>query len=172
MLIDILMILILAGFILSGYRKGLVMSLFSLVSTVIACLVASAAQHLLLEDMTGIITPLLTEYVLSALPEAGEMVPMVVDVIAAMLSGVLLFLIAFSLVYSLLHSVALAVNLAARLPVLSTINHLVGGVLGLCWGVLALLVALALVQSLEILPTDALCGPLGKLLCEVLAKIL
>ena len=172
MIIDLLIVLILLGFVLAGYRRGLVMCLFGLVTTVIACFAATAAQHLWLEDMTAFLSPLLLSYVFAALPQAGAAAPEVVGLIAGLISGVVLFLLAFSLVYSLLHTIALAVNLAARMPVLSGLNHLLGGVLGLVWGALAVCLGMSLMCSLDLLPADALSGPISGALWKVLGTFL
>lgn len=171
MLIDLLILLILIGFVLSGYRKGLVMCLFGLVTTVIACFTATAAQHLWVEKMTAFLSPLLLHYVFAAMPQAGATTPEVVGLIASLLAGVVLFLLAFTLVYSLLHSVSLAVNLAARLPVLSGLNHLAGGALGLLWGVLVVFLGMSLLCSLELLPADALSGPVSGFLWNVIGEL-
>ncbi len=47
MLIDVILLLILVACVLSGYRKGLLMSLMSLVVVIVCCLGASAAQRTL-----------------------------------------------------------------------------------------------------------------------------
>jgi len=171
MIVDLLILLILIGFVIAGYRRGLVMCLFGLVTTVIACFAATAAQHLWLDNMTAFLSPLLLNYVFAALPQAGATTPEVVGVIAALLSGVVLFLLAFTLVYSLLHSVSLAVNLAAKIPVLSGLNHLGGGALGFVWGALAVFLGLSLLGSLELLPADALSGPVSGFLWNVIGKL-
>lgn len=171
MIVDLLIVLILIGFVISGYRRGFVMCLFGLVTTVIACFAATAAQHLWLEKMTAFLSPLLLDYVFAALPQAGATTPEVVGLIASLLAGVVLFLLVFTLVYSLLHSVALAVNLAAKLPVLSGLNHLAGGALGLVWGVLAVFLGLSLLGSLELLPADALSGPVSGFLWNFIGKL-
>ena len=54
MLIDVILILILIALILSGYRRGLLMSLMGLAIVVLCCLGAAAAQRAL--------TPTVTEY--------------------------------------------------------------------------------------------------------------
>ena len=54
MLIDVILILILVCLILSGYRRGLLMSLMGLVIVVLCCLGAAAAQ--------GALTPTVTTY--------------------------------------------------------------------------------------------------------------
>lgn len=164
MIADIIVLIILVSCAVSGYRKGIVMSLFSLLTSVIACFIAVAAQHLLLQNMTEVISPLLTEYVISKLPEAGALGEEVVVLISQLIAGALLFVLAFSLVSSILHTVALALNLASRLPILSTVNHLVGGALGVVWGILIVLVALMLLGSMEILPMEYLDGPLTRFL--------
>ena len=167
MIADLMVLIIIVGCAVSGYRKGIVMSLFSLLTTVIACFVAVAAENLLADSMAGIITPLLTEYVLTHLPNAGAAGQQVVLLLGRILAGAILFALAFSLVSSLLHTVALVMNLAARLPLLSTVNHVFGGLVGVLWGLLLVLAALMLLGYMEVLPMEHLNGPLTRFLRTV-----
>ena len=57
MLIDIILILILVCLILSGYRRGLLMSLMGLVIVVLCCLGAAAAQRALTPSVTEYLEP-------------------------------------------------------------------------------------------------------------------
>lgn len=57
MIVDIILILILLVFILSGYRKGLILSLCSLLILVISCLGASVAQEALTPRVVEEFTP-------------------------------------------------------------------------------------------------------------------
>lgn len=57
MLIDVILILILVCLILSGYRRGLLMSLMGLVIVVLCCLGAAAAQRALTPTVTTYLEP-------------------------------------------------------------------------------------------------------------------
>ena len=57
MLIDVILILILVCLILSGYRRGLLMSLTGLVIVVLCCLGAAAAQRALTPTVTTYLEP-------------------------------------------------------------------------------------------------------------------
>lgn len=61
MLIDVILLLILLVCALSGYRRGLLMSLMSLVVIVLCCFGASVAQRALTPKAVAYMEPLLTE---------------------------------------------------------------------------------------------------------------
>ena len=63
MLIDIILVLILISLVLSGYRKGLLMSLLGLVVVVLCCLGATAAQQTLTPGVNAYLEPKLTEII-------------------------------------------------------------------------------------------------------------
>lgn len=63
MLIDLILLLILVACILSGYRKGLLMSLLSLLIVVLCCFGASAAQHALTPKAVEYLEPRLAEQI-------------------------------------------------------------------------------------------------------------
>ena len=70
MLIDIILLLILLAMILSGYRKGLLMSLMRLIIVILCCLGASTAQAALTPRVTDYLEPKLTAAIRPAM-EAG-----------------------------------------------------------------------------------------------------
>ena len=57
MIIDVILILILIGLILSGYRRGLLMSLMGLIIVLLCCLGAAAAQRTLTPAVTAYLEP-------------------------------------------------------------------------------------------------------------------
>lgn len=61
MLIDVILLLILVACVLSGYRKGLLMSLLGLLIAVLCCLGASAAQRALTPTAVEYLEPKLAE---------------------------------------------------------------------------------------------------------------
>ncbi len=69
MLIDVILLLILVALVLSGYRKGLVLSLLGLVVTVLCCLGASAAQQALTPTVVEYLEPSLASSIQDSLEE-------------------------------------------------------------------------------------------------------
>jgi membrane protein required for colicin V production len=126
--VDILLLAVLAGFAISGFRKGFVRSLVGFVGSIAA--VAVTAYHS--QKLAADLLPWLEKTNIKELQN-----PFVAKLIAA----VLLFAVLEALVQVIAH----ALGTVFRLPVLRQINALLGGVLGLLkGGVVVLLVCAAL----------------------------
>lgn len=218
MTVDLILLLILIVFVLSGYRRGLILSLCSLLILIISCLGGSVAQEVLTPRVAERITPQVTEIVEqqlesrvsaeniledSGLTGTGTQLDAIsgllgIDLDAALSSvaenatqplisaaasaiaqalvdafaGMLIFLSAFLIIYLLLHSLELGLNMVDRLPVIRTLNHLGGGVIGFLSGAFLLFIFSALLKNTELLPADSFSGPISQLLQAVVAKFL
>jgi uncharacterized membrane protein required for colicin V production len=226
MTVDIILLLILLVFMLSGYRKGLILSLCSLLILVVSCLGAAIAQQALTPKVSAYLEPQVTAYVSELLEEqvadstnaaisessgvtiGGQTVSLeelmellqrfgldaettVQDTVSAVsaplvetaaeavsaaiteaLAGLLIFLAVFLIVFLLLRSLELGLNTVDRLPVIHTLNHLSGGLIGLISGAFLLTVGMAvLVQSGAVTETT-FQGPVAVLLRQLVTRFL
>lgn len=217
MTVDIILLLVFIVFVLSGYRRGLILSLCSLLILVLSCLGATVAQEVLTPRVTERMIPQVTEWIEekledtleesteNALSQSGNTaVGTQVDSIAQLfgidlgtvvenaaegvaepliaraaqtmaqaiveaIAGTLIFLAAFLIIYLLLKSLELGINTVDRLPVIHTLNHLGGGIIGGVSGAFSLVMAVALLRGTEVLPEDS--GPVFGLLQQIVGRI-
>lgn len=223
MTVDIVLLLIFLFCILSGYRKGLIMALCTLLVLVLSCLGATAAKEALTPKAAEWLEPRLAAYVSEQMQEfavesAGQAVRdaeasgidiggnqvdvsgimgfldnMGVDVqgaaedtaekvsqplaetaakaaakvVVEAVAGGLIFCVSFLVIYLVLHSVALAVNLTDHLPVIHSLNHVGGAVIGLLTGAFFLTMAMALLADTRMVPEDFFGGPIAKLIQRI-----
>ncbi len=77
-------------------------------------------------------------------------------------AGVMIYFAAFLLLYLIFHSIILMLNVVDRLPVVHTLNHAGGAVIGLMKGLVAILVAVTVLNSDGLMPYAM--GPVSELL--------
>jgi hypothetical protein len=226
MTVDIILLLILLVFMLSGYRKGLILSLCSLLILVVSCLGATVAQQALTPKVSEYLKPQVTAYV-SELLEAqveestdavisessgvtigGQSVSLeellallqrfgidaettaqntvssasaplveaaaeaVSDTLTEALAGLLIFLAVFLIIFLLLRSLELGLNTVDRLPVIHTLNHLSGGLIGLISGGFLLTVGMAVLVQSGAVTDSTFQGPVAVLLRQLVAQFL
>lgn len=219
---DIILLLVLIVFVLSGYRKGLILSLCALLILVVSCLGASVAQEVLTPRVTERVVPQVTEAITQTLTErihgedtltqeqdmgvtiGGQYLGTLMDlldslglpveesevetdittplvtaaaetmaeVIVNAFAGTVIFLGAFLMIYLLLRTLELGLNMVDRLPVIHTLNHLGGGVIGLGSGALVLVMASALLRGTGVFPETAFSGPVSHLLRSIVEMAL
>lgn len=219
---DIILLLVLIVFVLSGYRKGLILSLCALLILVVSCLGASVAQEVLTPRVTERVVPQVTEVIAQTLTErihgedtltqeqdmgvtiGGQYLGTLMDlldslglpveesevetdittplvtaaaetmaeVIVNAFAGTVIFLGAFLMIYLLLRTLELGLNMVDRLPVIHTLNHLGGGVIGLVSGALVLVMASALLRGTGVFPETAFSGPVSHLLRSIVEMAL
>ena len=228
MAVDIILLLILVVFTLSGYRKGLILSLCGLLILVVSCLGASVAQELLTPRLVAELHPQVTAALVSELEEqvststetaienageagitiggqevtVGDLIALlerfgldveqsaqnavselsdpIVESAASAMAGMFLdavvgfvvFLGAFLLIYLVLRTVELSINTVDRLPVIHTLNHLGGGLVGIISGAFLLVVAMTVLCQTGLIPDTAFQGPISALLRTIVAVIL
>lgn len=228
MTVDIILLLILIVFALSGYRKGLILSLCSLLILIISCLGASVAQDVLTPKVVSQLHPQLTEMISveleeqittsvgQAITDAGEQgftiagqtvtlgglidlletfgldveqaaqntasdiaAPVVASAADAMATAILnavvgcvIFFAAFLIIYLVLRTVELGINTVDRLPVIHTLNHLSGGLIGLVSGAFFLTMAMTVLCQTGLVPEDSFQGPISVLLWRLVAIII
>lgn len=224
MTLDIVLLLILIVFVLSGYRKGLIASLCALLILVISCLGASVAQEMLTPKVTQQLEPQVTQMIAEkleaqvsssvegAITEAGDtgitiagqsvtlndlmgllssfgldvqtqttnlsepIVQSVAAVVAsALLSsivGFVVYLIAFLIIFLLLRTVELGLNTVDRLPVIHTLNHMGGGIVGFLSGAFFLTMLITVLSQTGLFPEDTFDGPLTGMLYGIVDKLL
>lgn len=228
MIVDIILVLILVVFVLSGYRKGLILSLCGLLILVVSCLGASVAQELLTPKLVAKLQPQVTAALVSELEEqvsasteaaiadvgqasftiggqtfsvedvigllgrfgldveqsaetavselAHPIVESAASAIAAMfldaVVGFVVFLGAFLLIYLVLRTVELSINTVDRLPVIHTLNHLGGGLVGVISGAFLMVVAMTVLGQTGLIPDTAFQGPISGLLQSIVAVFL
>lgn len=227
MAIDILLLLIFIICVLSGYRKGLILSLCTLLMLALSCLGAAAVQQVLAPRAAEWMEPKVTAYVAdvirdgvensteNAMEQTGEVgltiggqqvtlgdlagilsgfgldvqesvqgaaqdmaEPLVQSVakgisqsIVESVAGIVVFLAAFLVIYLLLHGVSLVVNLVDRLPVVHTLNHAGGAVIGGVSCALVLTVLMGLLVKSGIMEQNAFGGPVASLLRNIAERI-
>ncbi len=228
MTVDIILLLVLLVCILSGYRKGLILSLCSLLILVVSCLGASVAQEVLTPRVVAEVTPQVTESISEKLEEQislstenaisdasqsgitiggqeitlGDLIELLqtfgIDVqqsaqnaasdisaplvqaaaealaesIVGAFAGILIFLATFLIIFLVLRAVELGINTVDHLPVIHTLNHLGGGVVGLVIGAFTLVMVIAVLSQSGILPEDTFSGPVSGLLRNFVGKLL
>jgi uncharacterized membrane protein required for colicin V production len=225
MTVDIILLLILLVFMLSGYRKGLILSLCSLLILVVSCLGATVAQQALTPKISEYLKPQVTAYVSEVLEEqvaentdaalessgvtiGGESVSLeellgllqrfgidaeataqstvssasqpliagvseaISDTVTDALSGLLIFLAVFLVIFLLLRSLELGLNTVDRLPVIHTLNHLSGGLIGLVSGAFLLTVGMAVLVQADVVTDSTFQGPVSTLLRLLVAQFL
>jgi hypothetical protein len=225
MTVDIILLLILLVFMLSGYRKGLILSLCSLLILVVSCLGATVAQQALTPKISEYLKPQVTAYVSEVLEEqvaentdaalessgvtiGGESVSLeellgllqrfgidaeataqstvssasqpliagvseaISDTVTDALSGLLIFLAVFLVIFLLLRSLELGLNTVDRLPVIHTLNHLSGGLIGLISGAFLLTVGMAVLVQADVVTDSTFQGPVSTLLRLLVAQFL
>ena len=227
MAVDIILLLIFAVCILSGYRKGLILSLCTLLILALSCLGAAAVQQALtpkvaewmepkvtaymegvirdgvesstenameqtgevgltiggkqvtLEDLAGILSGFgldVQESVQGAAQNVAE--PLVQNVaksisqsIVSAVAGLLIFLGAFLVIYLLLHGISLILNLVDRLPVVHTLNHAGGALIGGISCALVLTVLMGLLVKSGAMEQSDFGGPVAELLRRIAERI-
>jgi uncharacterized membrane protein required for colicin V production len=134
LLVDIVLVLVLLGFVLAGSHHGFVKGLGRLLGAVIGFLVARLAA------------PYLGMLVALFLPGRSEG-------IANFIAFVILFLLVERLVGFLFGLIGFFFNLVARLPILSHVNSLLGALLGFVEGVIVIGTAIHIVNLFNVHPT-------------------
>lgn len=227
MVVDVFLLLILLVCILSGYRKGLLVSLCSLLILAISGLGAAAAQQAMSPKLAQRLQPELSSYIEERLEEAfsnstsdaledtdqtgiaiGGQTATVEDligllnglgldvqeaaqntaeraaepviasvsdgiagVLAEPLAGVLVFGAAFLLLWLLLRGFSLALNLVDRLPVVHTLNHTGGALVGGITGAILLTLLIRILVQSGFFPENTFSGPVAKLLSQITENI-
>lgn len=227
MAVDIILLLIFVVCILSGYRKGLILSLCTLLMLALSCLGAAAVQQAFTPKVANWMEPKVTSYVAgvirdgvetsteSAMEQTGEVgltiggqqvtlgdlagilsgfgldvqesvqgaaqnvaEPLVQSVaksisqsIVTSVAGLLIFLGAFLVIYLLLHSISLILNLVDRLPVVHTLNHAGGAVIGGVSCALVLTVLMGLLVNSGAMEQSSFGGPVAQLLRSIAERI-
>ncbi len=228
MTVDIILLLVLLVFVLSGYRKGLILSLCTLLILVISCLGASVAQEVLTPTVVERLHPQVSEAISEKLEEqvsttvdnaiasasdagitiAGKEVtlgdliwlleslgldveasaqntaqdisgPIVASAASAMAKaildavvGFLIFVAAFLIIFLVLRVVELFINTVDLLPVIHTLNHLGGGLVGLISGAFLLTMAMAVLTRTGLVGDTTFQGPVSGLLHGIVASFL
>lgn len=215
---DLLLLLIILVCVLSGYRKGLLLSLCTLLVLVLSCLGAAAAREALTPKAEEWLTPRVTAYfsekmqgyisesvgeaaqnaidgeteiggenidisgwmgfldnmgihVQEAAENAAEAIsaPIVTSaaetaarILVETVAGGLIFCLSFLVIYMILHGAMLLVNLADHLPVIHSVNHAGGAMVGLLSGAFFLTMAMALLVRSGIADDDVFAGPIAQ----------
>lgn len=223
MAVDIILLLIFVVCVLSGYRKGLILSLCTLLMLALSCLGAAAVQQALTPKVSEWMEPKVTSYLVdviqdgvedsteNALEQTGEVgltiggkqvtlndlagilsgfgldvqesaqtvaEPVVQSIaksisqsVVSSLAGLVIFLVAFLLIYLLLRAVSLIVNLVDRLPVVHTLNHAGGALIGAVSCALFLTVLMGLLVKSGAMEQGSFGGPVAQLLRSIAERI-
>ena len=136
-------------------------------------------QQVTLGDLAGILSGFgldVQESVQGAAQDAAE--PLVQSVaksisqsIVTSVAGLLIFLSAFLVIYLLLHSISLILNLVDRLPVVHTLNHAGGAVIGGVSCALVLTVLMGLLVNSGAIEQSSFGGPVAQLLRRIAERI-
>ena len=227
MAVDIILLLIFVVCVLSGYRKGLILSLCTLLMLALSCLGAAAVQQALTPKVSEWMEAKVTSYLVdviqdgvedsteNALEQTGEVgltiggkqvtlndlagilsgfgldvqesvqgaaqtvaEPVVQSIaksisqsVVSSLAGLVIFLVAFLLIYLLLRAVSLIVNLVDRLPVVHTLNHAGGALIGAVSCALFLTVLMGLLVKSGAMEQGSFGGPVAQLLRSIAERI-
>ena len=219
MTVDIILLLIFVVCVLSGYRKGLILSLCTLLMLALSCLGAAAVQQALTPKVSGWMEPKVTSYLVdviqdgvedsteNALEQTGEVgltiggkqvtlndlagilsgfgldvqesvqgaaqtvAEPVVQSIAKSISQSVVSSLAGLLIYLLLRAVSLIVNLVDRLPVVHTLNHAGGALIGAVSCALFLTVLMGLLVKSGAMEQGSFGGPVAQLLRSIAERI-
>ena len=223
MTVDIILLLIFVVCVLSGYRRGLILSLCTLLMLALSCLGATAVQQALTPKVSEWMEPKVTSYLVdviqdgvedsteNALEQTGEVgltiggkqvtlndlagilsgfgldvqesvqgaaqtvaEPVVQSIaksisqsVVSSLAGLVIFLVAFLL----LRAVSLIVNLVDRLPVVHTLNHAGGALIGAVSCALFLTVLMGLLVKSGAMEQGSFGGPVAQLLRSIAERI-
>lgn len=129
MILDIVLLLILFGFVLSGFRTGLVRSLVGLVGYLFSVVTSVALAN----RFSGQIAAMLFH---------GR----AVNPLDLILTKAIATVVLFALLQTLVRVICGALDAVFQLPVLHAANKLLGGVFGLLKGALAVFLLCALLQ--------------------------
>ena len=91
--------------------------------------------------------------------------------VVSSLAGLVIFLVAFLLIYLLLRAVSLIVNLVDRLPVVHTLNHAGGALIGAVSCALFLTVLMGLLVKSGAMEQGSFGGPVAQLLRSIAERI-
>lgn len=227
MAVDIILLLIFVVCVLSGYRKGLILSLSTLLMLALSCLGAAAMQQAFTPKVADWMEPKVTAYVAGAIRDGvesstenameqtgevgltigGQQVtlgdlagilsgfgldvqesvqgaaqdvaePLVQSVaksisqsIVTSAAGVVIFLAAFLVIYLLLRGVSLIMNLVDRLPVVHTLNHAGGAVIGGLSCAFFLIVLMGMLVKNGVMHQSDFGGPVAELLRSIAERI-
>lgn len=228
MIVDLILLLIFVVCILSGYRKGVILSLCSLLILALSCLGAVALEHALTPKVADWLEPQVTAYVAgqiqdgvaqttqnaveqteeagltiggqqvtvgdlagilknfgldveeSAQNAAQDMTTPIVQSVAQTVSrmivetlaGLLIFLVGFLVIYLILRGLSLIVNLVDLLPVVHTLNHAGGALIGGLTGALLLCVVMGVLVRTGLMEQEAFGGPVAQLLRLIVERVL
>ena len=168
-IVDIVLILIILLFAILGAHKGMILTLFSLISIVLGLFggryVADLLTPPLVKQAAPMLEGLVQEYITVFLSGADTAVqssgilwellhnlmeeglsaaePVAAELAAALAETIIhpvLFLVSFVLILIICWFIAHALDLVARLPVLNTLNSLGGLILGLVKGALLVII--------------------------------
>ena len=227
MAVDIILLLIFVVCILSGYRKGLILSLCTLLMLTLGGLGAAAVQQALTPKVAEWMVPKVTAYLTdvirdgvetsteNALEQTGEVGltiggkqmtlneltdilsgfgldvqetvqgatqgaadPVIQNVAESIsqsvvnsLAGIVVFLIVFLLIYLLLHGACLMLNVVDRLPMVHTLNHVGGALIGGVSCALVLTVLMGLLVNSGVMEQGSFGGPVAQLLRNIAERI-
>ena len=194
MAVDIVLLLFFIVCILSGYRKGLILSLCGLLMLALSCLGAAAMQQALTPRAADWMEPKVTAYVVEkiqsgveastekTLESTGEIgltiggESVTLGQLADILNGLgldvqVIFLAAFLVIYLLLRGISLIVNLVDLLPVVHTLNHVGGAVIGGLTGALLLTVLMGVLVKTGLTGTDTFGGPVANMLERIAQSV-
>ena len=214
MAVDLILLLVFVVAILSGYRKGIIMALCTLVILVISCFGASAVQRAFTPQAVEWMEPKVAEYIQAQIstevenstqnaleetiggqqitlkdladllgkfgldvqesakntaqditaPLAESVAHAVSRAIVQAVAGTVIFLLAFLVIFLVLRLAVLLVNVVDRLPVVHTLNHAGGAVLGGIAAAFCLTMITAVLVQSGLLPKNAAAGPVAQLL--------
>lgn len=136
--IDLIIVLMLIGALIQGYRKGLVKEAFSLLGTIVALFLAWKFSSDMAEPLAGIVP----------LPDAFSEGLMGFLPIEQALYTLLAFILIFVIVRILLRFLAAVLTQLFKIPVLSQVNGVGGAAFGFLKAFLIILVVVNLVALL------------------------
>ena len=165
--LDIVVLLVVGGYAVSGARRGFVMTVSGLVSILLAYIGAGLLARLFAPAVAGLIEPYLQRIELPAIlsaetlehyeyagikvsalepvrqsmnASASQLAARIISGIAAKLAYALVAVVAFLVLCLVFHGIFRAMDLVTRLPVLSFLNGTLGFVAGLAVGCLLMVV--------------------------------
>ena len=94
------------------------------------------------------------------------------SVLVLILAGLLIFLVGYLVIYLVLRGLCLIINLVDLVPVVHTLNHTGGGIIGALTGALLLCIVMGLLVQTGLASQETFGGPVSQLLRLIVERVL
>lgn len=158
-IIDITILLIIGLTALSGYHRGLFLSLFSLIRLFLSIVLSRIAYPYVIDfirqdtDIYNFIASFLSPKIQNLLNSQS---PISADAITHLIIKLFVMILIYSLINSILYLIVIKVDRVFKLPILKTLNKFAGLIFGFLKGVLVVFIIYALLTPVIMLNPESL----------------